>query len=285
MEAQITDKNYDLIFKDASNVFKDKMLEFLGIDAPEIKRIITIDLPSIEANIKQTDFVFELADASLLHLEFQTGYKKEDTYRFLTYDARLHKEYNQNIRTVVVYIKDTTGTPHRLEAGSIIYNTETVLMNNYNGDQIYAEEKAKAASGKKPDKLRLTMLPLMKSAKPAAALTKDAIQLAKQSSMSENEIIELISAIIVLANKILTKEDINEIWEEISMLKAIQFAEERGLEKGKAEVIYKQLLFKFKNVPAEYEKKLKELPSTKLEIIGFKILEAQTLAELEEYLL
>ncbi|MCL0081373.1 hypothetical protein M1N64_04010 [Peptococcaceae bacterium] len=119
MKKEITDKNYDLIFKMASEAFKHKMLHFLGVDAPEITEILPTELPAIEANVKHTDFIFRLADESLLHLEFQIGYTGEDTYRFLTYDVRLHKKYRQKIRTVVVYIRDAAKITHQITAGSI----------------------------------------------------------------------------------------------------------------------------------------------------------------------
>ena len=80
------------------------------------------------------------------------------------------------------------------------------------------------------------------------------------------------------------------------MLKVIQFAEEKGMEKGMAEgmekgigkgmqdIIYKQLLIKFKNIPVEYKEKLKTQDHEKLEIIGMKLMEMQKLDELNEYL-
>ena len=72
------------------------------------------------------------------------------------------------------------------------------------------------------------------------------------------------------------------------MLKVIQFAEEKGMGKGvgkgKQDIIYKQLLIKFKNIPVEYKEKLKTQDREKLEIIGMKLMEMQKLDELNEYL-
>ena len=169
-------------------------------------------------------------------------------------------------------------------------------MHEYDGDKIYAEEQYKIAAGEKPDQLKLMFLPLMNSTNSVSEQAKAAIKLSKQSNLPSEQLRSLISAIIVLANKILTKEDINNIWEEISMLKVIQFAEEKGMEKGMAEgmekgigkgmqdIIYKQLLIKFKNIPVEYKEKLKTQDHEKLEIIGMKLMEMQKLDELNEYL-
>ena len=74
---------------------------------------------------------------------------------------------------------------------------------------------AKIATGAEPDRLKLMFLPLMNSTKSVSEQTKAAIKLSKQSNLPGEQLISLISAIIVLADKILTKEDINDIWEEI----------------------------------------------------------------------
>lgn len=39
MRKQVTDKNYDLIFKLAASVFKGRILDFLGIDCAGIARV------------------------------------------------------------------------------------------------------------------------------------------------------------------------------------------------------------------------------------------------------
>ena len=132
----------------------------------------------------------------------------------------------------------------------------------------------------------------MNSTNSVSEQAKAAIKLSKQSNLPSEQLRSLISAIIVLANKILTKEDINNIWEEIRMLKVIQFAEEKGkaegmekgVGKGMQDIIYKQLLIKFKNIPVEYKEKLKTQDHEKLEIIGMKLMEMQKLDELNEYL-
>jgi len=58
---------------------------------------------------------------------------------------------------------------------------------------------------------------------------------------------------------------------------------EKGINKGKAELLIKQLLKKFKNIPAEYEDKIMNLPINTIDRIGMDIFDINSVEELEEY--
>lgn len=62
----------------------------------------------------------------------------------------------------------------------------------------------------------------------------------------------------------------------------------KGMEKGRAaegkvELLLKQLTKKFKKIPEEYRKKIKELSDETLEIIGLEIFDMKDIKELEKY--
>ena len=59
--------------------------------------------------------------------------------------------------------------------------------------------------------------------------------------------------------------------------------EKRGREKGKAELLIKQLLKKFKNLPVEYEDKIMNVPINAIDKIGMDIFDINSVEELEEY--
>ncbi|MBI6874910.1 DUF4351 domain-containing protein [Clostridium aciditolerans] len=58
---------------------------------------------------------------------------------------------------------------------------------------------------------------------------------------------------------------------------------EKGRAEGKVELLLKQLTKKFKKIPEEYKKKIKELPDETLEIIGLEIFDIEDIKELEKY--
>ena len=56
---------------------------------------------------------------------------------------------------------------------------------------------------------------------------KDIYTLLKASSLNSREIESIMAGIIVLVDKMLDESEINKIWEEISMLNVIKFAEKK----------------------------------------------------------
>ncbi len=59
--------------------------------------------------------------------------------------------------------------------------------------------------------------------------------------------------------------------------------EKRGIEKGKAELLIKLLIKKFKSLPDGYENKIMNLPINTIDRIGMDIFDINSVEELEEY--
>ncbi len=68
----------------------------------------------------------------------------------------------------------------------------------------------------------------------------------------------------------------------IDEIRKLHYKEE-GRGEGKAELLIKMLMKKFKNVPNEYKEKIKVLPEEKIEIIATEIFDLNSIEELEQY--
>ncbi|WP_346940437.1 DUF4351 domain-containing protein [uncultured Clostridium sp.] len=60
---------------------------------------------------------------------------------------------------------------------------------------------------------------------------------------------------------------------------------EEGLEEGKAELLIKQLMKKFKILPDEYKEKIRNLSGDVIEHIGTEIFDMESLEDLKKYLI
>ncbi|EKS4343891.1 DUF4351 domain-containing protein [Clostridium sporogenes] len=58
---------------------------------------------------------------------------------------------------------------------------------------------------------------------------------------------------------------------------------QEGIEKGKAELLIKMLMQKFKKVPKDYKEKIKILPEETIELIATDIFQLNSVEELEKY--
>lgn len=56
-----------------------------------------------------------------------------------------------------------------------------------------------------------------------------------------------------------------------------------GKAEGKAEILIKQLIKKFKSMPHGYIEKIKELPEEAIEVIAIDIFELENISDLEKY--
>ena len=230
---KVTDKNYDLVFKLTAGVFKGRILEFLGIKSAKIEGSFPTELPMIEANTRHTDFIFLLKDGTLLHLEFQSDFTKDTLFRIFMYDARIANKYRKPVKTVIVYSGLEEGIENIIELGSVKYETEIIyLKRDYNGDEIYKKEIDKINLGKTPDWLNLIFLPIMKSTEKEVERAKAVIRALKKINLKRSHYEALVSAILVLVDKFFEEKDLYDLWEEMSMLKVIEFAEKKGIEKG-----------------------------------------------------
>ena len=83
--------------------------------------------------------------------------------------------------------------------------------------------------------------------------------------------IKFLAATLIIANKMIDKEKLNELWEVIKMLDIIELAEEKGMEKGEAkglqkgrresaqEMVLDTIFDLFVNLPVEMIEKVKSI--------------------------
>ncbi|MEQ8168221.1 MAG: hypothetical protein ABRQ38_04940 [Candidatus Eremiobacterota bacterium] len=60
-------------------------------------------MPQIKIDEQRMDFVFYLADDTLLHMEFQTIFSLKDLERFKLYDALLYEQKKKPVNTAIIY--------------------------------------------------------------------------------------------------------------------------------------------------------------------------------------
>jgi hypothetical protein len=139
--------------------------------------------PVVDVHLEQLDTVFELADSSLLHLEFQTARRRETLLRFLQYDVGLSAQYQRNIHTMVIYGAGISSAPETLNFGVVQYDVRNVFLGRDDGEETYQRLRARVASGsalEPEERLDLVFLPLTHNARPPVDVVSGALALAQQ---------------------------------------------------------------------------------------------------------
>jgi uncharacterized protein YuzE len=284
--------NYDKVFKDAFSIFNHKVLDFLGMDLPRIERFLETEFTEIETQGNRMDLNFLLEDGSILHLEEEVSLSKNDIIRYAAYDLKLYARYGTNINTVVLCVNKVGKANTYIDAGSFKYSIHALDMSERDADNKLYELKQKIINNQEINELEIVFLPLMKSKKEKVELLKEAIELEKQLNVDINIKEKIVAMTLVAADKMVEREQLKNIWEEIKMLKVIDFAREKGIEEGMEKgieegmcnILLLQLARKFKKVPEEYQEKIKKLDLVTLNTLAMDIFEIKDLKELENYL-
>ena len=237
MNTEIEHKARDIIQKHASGLFKDSALEFYGIKSAKIKELVNVELPVVKVVDSSTDYIFLLEDASYLHLEFQTTNAKKDLARFAAYDVRLYERDEKKVTTVIIYSSEVKEAETYLEIGSIIYNPQKIMMNDYNGNEIYEKLENKIKNREDltdVDLMNLIFLPLMKHTLSKAELATKTVELAQTISDETKRDICIASA-VAFASKYLNDSEKRKLMEVIRMADLIDMIVEESVEKGKLE--------------------------------------------------
>lgn len=297
-------QNYDLIFKDAFTIFHDQALDFLNIDLPPILTILNSTLAAISAKEQRFDMIFELADGTILHMEEEADVSNADLLRFAAYDLQLYRTYHKKITTLILCFKQNSARHTSFDIGSMQYQVQVCNTSDRDADQILVDIEAKIARGESINPLTLIFLPLMKSKYSAPELVEKIIHTQINLPIDEVTKKKIIVATLVLSDKLVGRDLLEKLWEDIHMYKFIEFAEEKGMLKGKAEgeakgkaeglvegekkgkieVLFSQLTKKFKFIPNAYKEKLSKLDKFQVEFILGDIFEIHELKDLDKYL-
>jgi hypothetical protein len=274
----------DAVFKKAMEFFKDNAVEFFGIDTKIVAPAET-EIKNVDIKTNYTDYLFYTEDNNYLHFEFQTTDKKEDIKRFLYYDASLFYKDRRKIRTVVIYSADIEDAEIHIDAGSINYKIEAFYMKNLNGDEKLEMLKNKIRNNEKltsEDILTLSFIPLMNSKLSKSERTLEGIELA--NSIEDSEVkLKCLTLLYALFDKFGDKISKKRFKEVFSVTEIGKMIRDDGKSEGKAEILIKLLNKKFKKLSQEYEEKIKNLPSEKIELIANDIFDLEKVEDLEKY--
>ena len=230
-----------------------------------------------------------MEDDSYIHFEFQTTNKgKSDLRRFRVYESVLSLQKDKDVTTYVVYSGNIKNAKDTLETGINKYKVKSIFMSDKNGDLIVEELEKKAKNKEsitKQELIALTFTPIMGGKLTKVEKIIKSIRIVKSSNNEYKYDIE--SMLYAFADKFLNGKDLERVKEEISMTELgrmlIEDGIEKGIEKGKADLLIKMLVKKFKNVPNEYREKIKKLPQDTIEVIGMDIFEMNSINDLEKY--
>ena len=248
-------------------------------------RLFPTELPVVDVHLGQLDTVFELADSSLLHLEFQTVHRRETLLRFLQYDVGLYAQYQRNIHTMVISGAGISSAPETLNLCAVQYGVTNIFLGREDGEQTYQRLRArvKSGSGLEPEeRLDLVFLPLMRNARPPVDVVSGAVALAQH--LPEEQQRQTLAALIGFGQRFLEQHELDALMEGLMATsigqQLIERGFEQGLAKGKRVDVLKVLTKRFGAVPPALGEQLQQVNDVeRLDALLDAALAAQSLEE------
>ena len=134
----------------------------------------------------------------------------------------------------MIYGANVTRAIEEIDYGSVLYRTQAVYMNRFDGDTIMGELWRKVEQGESlsdEDELNLIFLPLMHSKVNRAKRAVKTAEIARKIP-DEQQRVRLTATIIGISDKFIDQDYVEKLMEVLKMARVLQMAEQRGEERG-----------------------------------------------------
>ena len=247
-------KNYDAVFKESFEFYKGKDLTFFGVDLAQITETLNPEITQLKVDKYFADIVFKLADGTGLHLEWEADLNQDDILRFCIYHASLTRNHKMSFKTVVFTKKEPSCNSYTGDC--LNFKPEIVNLGSYDAEKTLEVIHTQINNGETINDLQLIYLPLYGSNRNPVQIIRDVVDVAKKAYANSDHARDVVMMSFVAANKVISKDEIRDLWEEIIMsisdLKIVQVAVEKTEERMRAETEEK-----VKAVRAETIRKMK----------------------------
>ena len=216
----------DAILKTSMQFFADELLPCFGIEG-KVVSVAPTELVQLEVHKFFQDFNLVMENGEWKHFEFQSKNEGlKGLKRFRAYEALAGYQYNVEIVTYVLYSGRVHSPMTEFTSGINTYRIQPIIMRNHNADDLLAGLKEKVKNGEvitKEELVLLTMCPLMDGKTEIRERIWTALRLISKGEAEEKDLSEKTEAMLfAMADKFLEREELEEIKEEIRMLRLTQ---------------------------------------------------------------
>ncbi len=233
-KGEITDvvayQNKDVTSKVMAEEFEGKSFAVYGIDVPKIVKVEPTNLPAIEANELRMDNLFLLEDGTYAMVDYESVYRRENIFKYLSYVVRASKRlYNTlrsipKIRMIVIYTADVEkgSTCNRMDIDSLTFTITEAFLSELDKDLVWKAVTEKVSNNihiSSEEIMQLIIYPLaFKSRKDKQYAIRRVIELAKKLQ-DERKMIFILKCLMVFSDKVIREDDARRIKEVLMMTK------------------------------------------------------------------
>ena len=227
--------NYDVIVKWFAEALRGETLDVLGIPTGRIAEVFGCEPAEIQVNLDRVDVMLRDEAGALFHLEEQRNLQRADLYRCAAYHFQVAQRWTPDVTDIILASGAVMAGPPRLATCSGTYTPIVIDFTARDGVQRFQEIRAAVAAGTFTQWLELLFLPLYGTVTGAArsAFIEQVVRFEKELYRADKISNRLLAATLIMSNKLIAKERLYALWEEVKMLDIIEIAMEKGMAQGK----------------------------------------------------
>lgn len=228
-------QNYDVIVKWMAAALCGETLEVIGVKTGRIEDVFGFEPAEIAVKAGRVDLMARDETGALYHIEEQRNLQKADMYRFAAYHFLAAKQWGPKLADIILASGDIYEGEKAVATESGKYSPAVIDFTQKDPRKRLAEIREAAEKGGPVNFLELVFLPLYgrEAGKARSETAEEIIRFGARLYRAEKIPATLLAATLIMSNKIIGRERLHEIWEEIKMLDIIEIAEEKGMEKGR----------------------------------------------------
>ncbi len=233
-------QNYDFIIKWMSELLCGETLEVIGLKTGKIKEVFTFEPVDIAVTSGRVDIMIKDDQDAIYHIEEQRDLCKDDLYRFAAYHFMGAKKYKDKLTDVIIAsgnVFSGEDGKKEIKTPSGTYMPIVIDLSERNGLETLNRIREEIRSNNLCSLMELVFVPLYgkETGMERSQLAEDVIRLEKDLYIQGRLSVRLLAATFIMANKMIDKNRLNDLWEEIQMIDILELAREKGLEQGRKE--------------------------------------------------
>jgi len=287
--------NYDIIVKWLAEALRGETLDVLGIKSGRIQEVFAFEPVEIAVQAGRVDVMLRDDAGALYHLEEQRNLAESDLYRFAAYYFLGAKQWGRKLTDIILASGHVSAGKKVITLPSGRYAPTIIDFSQRNGRARLAEIRAAIDKGEFQNWLELVFLPLYgkETGVERSAMVEEVLRFETELYRADHIPVRLVVAALILSNKLIDKDRLREIWEEIKMLDIFEIAREEGIKEGRdlermentRNMLLEALIERFSIVSAQVSEQIRALQNQDvLKGLFHQALRCQSLQEFEAVL-
>ena len=230
-------QNYDVIVKWMAAVLQGETLDVLGVPSGRIEDVFGFEPLDIAVQAGRVDVMVRDDTNTYYHLEEQRNLRKADLYRFAAYHFHAAKQWGPKVTDIILASGDVSVGTTEIMTNSGRYAPIVIDFTQRDGRQRLAEIRQAIQAGTFESWLELVFLPLYgrETGMTRSELVEEVLHFETELYHADQLSARVLAATLILSNKLIDKQVLRQMWEEIKMLDILDIAREEGLKEGKQE--------------------------------------------------